>query len=302
MDIQLLKLFVNVFDARSVSEAAIRLKISQPSASAALGRLRFRMKDHLFVKTQEGMQPTSRATSMYPYISEIVRLYEENVACFDSHSIIDTPRCFSIAISEDGENMMIPRILELARSRFNNITFRFVPVYHRNVGSLLENGEVDLVYGHFPSLNSLSIKSSLIARFNMALFCSSDNPILSKDVHPQDISVWRYVSVDPGGNSDHAMDRWFSENGITANIVARVTSFSFAAHIVENSDLVTACVASSDPSKEFGRDTIKRIPINIEIPSGECRIYWHERQHQDPIHGRMRSLIPEALSYELSLL
>ena len=61
LDLNLLRTFHAVHAERSVSRAAERLGVSQPTVSHALRRLRVLYRDPLFVRAQDGMAPTARA-------------------------------------------------------------------------------------------------------------------------------------------------------------------------------------------------------------------------------------------------
>ena len=58
LDVKLLRLFDVLYTTRSVSRAAHRLHLSQPTASLWLGQLRATMRDPLFVRSPTGMAPT----------------------------------------------------------------------------------------------------------------------------------------------------------------------------------------------------------------------------------------------------
>src|SRR6186713_2007362 len=63
-NLNLLLVFEALFIERSVSRAAQRLNLTQPSVSNALSRLRLLLQDDLFVRTPQGMQPTVRALEL----------------------------------------------------------------------------------------------------------------------------------------------------------------------------------------------------------------------------------------------
>ena len=60
-DLNLLIVFDAVMQERSVTRAGGRNGLSQPAVSHALGRLRYMLKDELFIRTPDGMIPTPRA-------------------------------------------------------------------------------------------------------------------------------------------------------------------------------------------------------------------------------------------------
>src|SRR3989442_1773221 len=63
-DLNLLVVFDGVMHERSVTRAGKRLGMSQPALSHALNRLRYLLKDQLFLRTPQGMVPTPRAEQL----------------------------------------------------------------------------------------------------------------------------------------------------------------------------------------------------------------------------------------------
>src|SRR3954453_22190505 len=63
-DLNLLVVFETVLRERNVTRAGERLGLSQPAMSHALNRLRWMLKDQLFIRTPEGMMPTPRAEQL----------------------------------------------------------------------------------------------------------------------------------------------------------------------------------------------------------------------------------------------
>src|SRR5229473_5771751 len=63
-DLNLLIVFDAVMQERNVTRAGQKIGLSQPAMSHALNRLRYMLKDELFVRTPEGMVPTARAEQL----------------------------------------------------------------------------------------------------------------------------------------------------------------------------------------------------------------------------------------------
>ena len=74
LDLRLLQVFDAVIQERSISRAAKRLNLAQPTVSNALGRLRLAVGDQLFVRTGRGMEPTPLAVRMAEPIRQSISL------------------------------------------------------------------------------------------------------------------------------------------------------------------------------------------------------------------------------------
>src|SRR5882757_9726308 len=64
IDLNLLVIFDAVMQERNVTRAGHRLGLSQPAISHALTRLRYMLKDDLFIRSPKGMVPTPRAEQL----------------------------------------------------------------------------------------------------------------------------------------------------------------------------------------------------------------------------------------------
>src|SRR6202043_4199039 len=98
IDLNLLVVFDAVMQERNVTRAGERIGLSQPAMSHALSRLRYMLKDDLFVRTPEGMVPTPRAEMLAQplrnALSEMQLALEP--AAFDPAA---SDRRFSIAVN-----------------------------------------------------------------------------------------------------------------------------------------------------------------------------------------------------------
>ena len=63
-DLNLLIVFKTLFDERNVTRASKKIGITQPAMSNALNRLRYLVKDELFIRGPKGMRPTPRAVEL----------------------------------------------------------------------------------------------------------------------------------------------------------------------------------------------------------------------------------------------
>ena len=72
LDTRLLQIFFEIYQHNSVSKAAEKLEIGQPTLSIALGKLRDHFRDPLFVRIENKMQPTELAQQLYPIVVEVL--------------------------------------------------------------------------------------------------------------------------------------------------------------------------------------------------------------------------------------
>lgn len=65
LDMNLLIVFVLIFQQRSVSKAASNLHLGQPAVSSSLAKLRVFTGDQLFIRKKRGLSPTPKAVELF---------------------------------------------------------------------------------------------------------------------------------------------------------------------------------------------------------------------------------------------
>ena len=116
LDLNLLVALDVLLDERSVSRAAERLYVSQPAASAALGRLRDYFKDELLVLHGKRMIPTSYAESLMPEVSRILAQVDGMISMTAEFDPLRSERVFRFMASDYITTvLLIPMASELER-------------------------------------------------------------------------------------------------------------------------------------------------------------------------------------------
>ena len=108
-NLNLLVVFAAVFETRSTTGAAERLRLSQPAISHALARLRHDMDDPLFLRRGRAFVPTPRAVELSALVH---RLLDDARRIFQGSTFdpVTTNRTFRVALGEDA-NLALVRAL-----------------------------------------------------------------------------------------------------------------------------------------------------------------------------------------------
>src|ERR1700683_3222634 len=77
MDIRQLKYFVAIVDAGSLSKAASKLYIAQPSLSQQMAGLEIELKTKLLLRSAQGVMPTTAGTALYRHARLVLRQIEQ---------------------------------------------------------------------------------------------------------------------------------------------------------------------------------------------------------------------------------
>ena len=108
IDLNLLLVFDTVYSERSISKAAEKLNLSQPTISNAVARLRDRLDDPLFTRSPSGMVPTARAKMLAEPIRQALDLLERGIRGRDQFDFAKSDRQFVIGVEDYGEAVILP--------------------------------------------------------------------------------------------------------------------------------------------------------------------------------------------------
>jgi DNA-binding transcriptional LysR family regulator len=152
LDLNLLRIFLVLWDERSVSRAAAKVNITQPAMSHSLKRLRSMLKDELFDRSTKGLTPTLFAASLEPRLRRALREVEIAVEPHEFDSLT-SDREYVIATGPHNATILIPPIVEAAKDAAPNIKMKVVQPGSR-LGFQIESGAVDVaigVFDHWPA-------------------------------------------------------------------------------------------------------------------------------------------------------
>ena len=214
LDLNLLMLFHQVWTQRSVSRAAERLGLTQSAVSHGLARLRLLFDDQLFVRAGGAMVPTPRAAALAIPIHEVIERLERDImprARFDAGT---AKRSFSIAMSDLGEIVVLPPLLQQLALQAPGCRIASVRVPNGQIEDALEDGSVDLALGNVfePRRNC----------FQQTLY-THDFRVIAWDAHPRlgkRLSLAQYQAekhlVAQNGSEEHLRLQVLAPAGVQA--------------------------------------------------------------------------------------
>ena len=68
IDYNLYKIFIHLYEQKSISKVAMTLYVSQPAVSYSLKELENQLGYSLFFRNSKGIEPTVEANELYSYI------------------------------------------------------------------------------------------------------------------------------------------------------------------------------------------------------------------------------------------
>ena len=200
LDLNLILLLDQILDERNVSRAAQQLKLSQPAASAGLTRLRQYFGDPLVVAVGRRMVPTALAEELRPLVKQLLQDAEMLVAISAGFDPATSQRRFKIGASDFIVAVLITPLLRHIEKAAPNIAIDVIPTA-REVFTMLDRGEVDLVIGPEPYL-SQHAPSELLFEERHVVVGWNGNPALLEPLSEDRFFKLKQVAVRIGMAQD----------------------------------------------------------------------------------------------------
>lgn len=297
LDLNHLRIFIAVFETRSVSRSAIKLNMSQPGLSSALSRLRIILKDPLFIKSKNGVEPTLHAHDLYEPIQEIVHALETKVLAEKIFEPLTAKREFRIAMSDIGAAMYLPRAMAAISAEAPHASLRLMSMDPVQLEKSLESGAVDAAVGYFPDLRSKSILSKQLGQHSFVCIMRSGHPFRGKKITLDQYSKMQHIFVEARERYKEVVEQFLLENNITRNIVLRLPHFVSLPMIVSKTDLI-ATVPRELADFYSGEQGLRKFELPFASPTFNFYLYWQRRAQKDPANIWLRRTLIDA--YDLS--
>jgi DNA-binding transcriptional LysR family regulator len=293
IDLSLLQIVEAIDRLGSLGAAADELHLSQPAVSHALGRIRTIVGDRLFVRHARGMSPTPEGERLARSARRIQAFVREELSAGESFEPLRLKRLFTFCMSDVGEMVFLPPLLDRVRRDAPNVDIRSVSLPPRRLEERLEEGSVDLAIGYFPDLTAAGIETQPLFERDFSCLVSRNHPRAT----PARWSIETFMAephlvVSPEGRVEELFERLLRERRLTRRVLLSVPHTFAMPAVVSNSDLIAT--VSRSVASEFQKYPNLRI-LSLPMPSPRIRIaqYWSARFAQDPAITWLRTLIQE---------
>ena len=236
-DLNLLRVFDAIFDTGSVSAAARKLAISQPSVSRELNRLRDHFDDPLFVRSGNGVAPTSKATGMLDDVRNALSLINKTIDADGSFDPTGDTRHFKLAIPDLAEVKILPSIVNRLPL---DTKLTFETFAYSDVGLDKTFAESDFDAGVFPFIPDASdlVYRPLFTDQGALITCKK-HPVMSEGLSLTILEKLRFILLPNHIYRLSRLAETISIQGIKPNVVCTTHKVSSIPQIVARTDLVS---------------------------------------------------------------
>jgi len=287
IDLNLLVTLETLLTERSVTRAAQRLHLSQPSVSVQLRKLREIFSDPLLTTAAGGMLPTARAQALLPAVrtalAEVTRIFGR-AQQFD-------PSCaqmtWQIAAADYAEYALVLPLLATLRRTAPAVRVCVRHASHSKMFRQLENGTIDLALLAMDSVPE-HFHRQVLYREDYVLIARKKHPSLKRKLSVDAFCQLEFVLVSPeGGGFAGVTDTMLESRKRKRRVMLSTQHFLFVPEVVASTNLVA--IVPSRLVKH--RDDLQILPPPLPLPGYEMGMVWHERSHSHAAHVWLREQV-----------
>ncbi len=288
IDLNLLIVFDALMQERNLTRAGKRLGLSQPAASHALARLRIMLHDELFVRTPEGMQPTSRAEAMADTVRSALLALSATLQPEQFDPATST-RDFTMAVNNYAARAVVPTLARKVGEIAPHVTMAIEPIGMRDVLVQLDAGAMDLVLG--PLVDGGE-------RFRCVRIMDDDFVVLLDVVHaaaanaevsPEQLAEIPHVAITSSGDDTGFVDEALEQRGLSRKIATRVPFVSLVLMLVNSDRLAVLPRRVAVDLAGVTRLVVRELPF--PSPRIVLSMIWHNRVDNHAAHRWLREVI-----------
>jgi len=288
IDLNLLTVFDAILSERSLTRASAKLNMTQPALSNALARLRTTLDDPLFVRTAQGMMPTSRAKQMAEPIRQALDLIQNGIRQREAFEFETAKRKFVIAISDYGEAVIMPRFVDWLAKIAPHIEVQVRPEFGRHIKEELRDGSIDLATDYF-RIPGDDFRNVHVMDEHLVSMVRVDHPTIGDHLSIDDYTSTPHVVLK---QDKPIVDTVLKRHGLRRDVALQVPHFLSMPLIVQKTDFIcTLPKRMALVYADFFRTKVMKTPL--EFPNIPIYFMWHQSADSDPGHKWLRGALTE---------
>ncbi|EPQ9949168.1 LysR family transcriptional regulator [Vibrio vulnificus] len=286
-DLNLIPIFVAIFEEQNLSKAAARLDISQPAVSKALARLRDIYDEPLFHRSPSGVEPTSFAVDIYPAMLTAFKNFTSTLSASSEFEAKVSNRIFSIACVSVASYELMPQLLKQIRQHAPNISLEVHPLFTEDYESDLRLQRYDLIIDMAPR-GWTTLKVEPIFSERLMVVCCADHPRIADACSVAQFLVEEHVVVSRW----HARKSLMSEEDIAdlaqRKIVYRASGALEMLPVIHGSEYI-GMLPESTINAFAGTYNIKAVSLPFEHDIYDLCAIWHPSRSSESAHQWLRN-------------
>ncbi|ERP91477.1 LysR family transcriptional regulator [Alcanivorax sp. P2S70] len=286
-DLNLFVVFDAIYTEGSLTRAAKVLNLTQPAVSHALGRLRERLGDPLFVRQGSRMVPTARARAMVSPVRHALGGFQRCLSDEGGFDASDAERTFVLGLRDGLEGCLLPPLMAQLMEEAPGIRLQSLTIRRRQMPTELASGRLDLACDVMLALPE-TIEHVPVLSGPMVVMMREGHPLAAGMDLPAYLAA-QHVLVSSRREGPGLEDFGLARQGYRRHIRLRCQHYQAAISTVQNTDLLLTLPATL--AGRLSRERMVLQPFPADLADLEMHLYWHRDQAGDPAHRWLRQKV-----------
>ena len=293
VDLNLFIVFEAIYAEGSVTRASLKLNLTQPAISHALGRLRLMFDDPLFVRQGHLMVSTPLARSIIEPVRHSLRGFEVTLNKLNRFDPASTEKEFTLALRDVLESTVLPPLMVALEQDAPHARVAAVQVDRRELESELQAGTLDCAIDVLLPLGS-DVRHARILVDRTLVVARRGHPRLQGGITLDQYLQEEHVLASSRRKGPGIEDFELSRLGMQRKIRLRCQHYFAACRVVSRTDLILTMPEryARVANQQFDNQLL---PLPLEMPAWDVYLYWHANVEDDPANKWLRERLTAAM-------
>lgn len=300
LDLNLLRLFIYIFELKNLTRTAEALHLSQSAISHALGRLRQALGDELFYREKGELHPTLYAKRLYPTVKQsfenLEQIFQTNHVLSDNELGEMAQQSFTtltIAMHDEIELIVFNKLVSQIHQVLPNCQITSSRLNRSALAHELKVGQLDFAIDVARVVDSEIVHQPLLRdEFVLLLYAPNFAAELANEptITQAQYFASQHITVSSRRLGLSIEDSLLSKAGWQRQSKIRCQHYATAFQLLKQDKLLLTLprqLATTFLPPDQGWQILD---LPIELTHIELHGYWHQQQ-VDPLYGWLRQQI-----------
>ncbi|MDF3831569.1 LysR family transcriptional regulator [Cupriavidus basilensis] len=271
--------FCLICECQNLSQAALRLDMSQSAVSVMVQRWRRAIGDPLFVRVRYGVAPTDIAIALRDKLRPLLEGVTLALTHPQGFNPAKSTRAFKIHMTDIGQLVFLPGLNNFLVRRAPGIRLTVKNLAWETLEAGLSSGEIDVAIGSLPMIKG-RVHSRLLRHEHYVTAMRKGHPLAKSELDLAAFTSADHLAIDATSSGHSLVESALRSMSMRRNIALAIPHYLAAEQILSKSNYLltvpdVAVLSFHDP-KAF-----HIVPTPLELPTFDIRLHWHERSRQD---------------------
>ena len=301
LDLNLLRLFIYIFELKNLTRTAEALHLSQSAISHALGRLRQALGDELFYREKSELHPTLYAKRLYPTVKQsfenLEQIFQTNHVLSDNELGEMAQQSFAtltIAMHDEIELIVFNKLVSQIHQVLPNCQITSSRLNRSALAHELKVGQLDFAIDVARVVDSEIVHQPLLRdEFVMLLYAPNFAAELANEstITQAQYFASQHITVSSRRLGLSIEDSLLSKAGWQRQSKIRCQHYATAFQLLKQDKLLLTLPRQLATTFLPPAQGWQILDLPIALTHIELHGYWHQQQQVDPLYGWLRQQI-----------